>query len=191
MIRLPRLGRKGAKTPARIGEPTIRPERPEDSDPVRTVIEAAFAGHPHSEGNEAAIVDALREDGDLALSLVAASSRGIVGHIAFSPALLSTGEEGWFVAGPVSVEPSLQKMGVGRALIDEGIGQLRKRGASGVVLVGDPDFYTQFGFRTDTALTIEGELGAYFQVLSFGGPVPDATIHFAPAFDMPGDTTSV
>ena len=181
-LRLPRLGRKGAKPPAIIGDPTIRTETFDDVAPIRALLERAFTDHPHSDGSEPAIVDALRADGDLALSLVAASSRGIVGHIAFSPATLSTGEDGWFTLGPIAVEPEFQKMGVGRSLMREGLARMRKEGAAGVLLVGDPDYYRQFGFKADTSLSIDGEMDAYLQALAFRGKVPEARVSFAPAF---------
>ena len=49
----------------------IRPERPDDVDAIDRLIIAAFAGEPHSEGNEARIVHDLRNDGVLLSSLVA------------------------------------------------------------------------------------------------------------------------
>lgn len=165
----------------------IREERPGDETTVHRVTEAAFAGEPHSEGTEPAIVDALRADGDLALSLVAeASGSEIIGHVAFSPALLSGGAAGWYTLGPVSVLPERQGQGIGRALIEAGIAHMRKAGAQGVVVLGDPDLYSRFGFVRGTRLHIEGPLASYFQVLPFGAEIPDAAVDFAPAFGSAG-----
>ena len=63
----------------------IRPERPTDTMAIRTVVTAAFRDASRSDGNEADIVDALRIDGTLAVSLVAEDDAGLVGHVAFSP----------------------------------------------------------------------------------------------------------
>lgn len=62
-----------------------RPEEPDDRRPVFKLTEAAFKDMPFSDGDEQELVDRLRKDGDLALSLVAEKSEGIIGHIACSP----------------------------------------------------------------------------------------------------------
>lgn len=161
---------------------TIRPERPGDAPAIRHVTEAAFAGHPHSEGAEPAIVDALRAQGDLALSLVADAAGEVVGHVAFSRAILSDGGEGWLALGPIGVLPQRQGEGVGRALVEAGAAHWRTAGANGVVLLGDPALYGRFGFVRGTPLHIEGPLAGYFQVLPFTDAIPAASVTFAPAF---------
>lgn len=160
----------------------IREERPGDEPAIHRVTEAAFKGHCHSEGTEPAIVDALRADGDLALSLVAETDSGIVGHVAFSPARLSGDETGWYTLGPVSVLPERQGQGIGRSLIESGIAHMRNAGAQGVVVLGDPDLYARFGFARGTPLHIAGPLADYFQVLPFVAEAPSATVGFAPGF---------
>jgi putative acetyltransferase len=161
---------------------TIRVERPGDEPAIHRVTEAAFTGHPHSEGTEPAIVDALRADGDLALSLVAEEKDEIVGHVAFSRAILSGGEQGWFALGPISVLPEKQGRGIGRALVEAGAAHWRAAGAQGVVLLGDPALYSRFGFVKGTPLYIEGPLADYFQVLPFTEAIPASSVTFARAF---------
>ncbi len=68
-----------------------RPEEPDDRRPIFKLTEAAFKDMPFSDGDEQELVDRLRKDGDLALSLVAETSEGIIGHIAFSPVTISDG----------------------------------------------------------------------------------------------------
>lgn len=162
----------------------IRPERPGDEPAIHRVTDAAFADHPHSEGTEPAIVDALRVDGDLALSLVAEDGGEIVGHVAFSQAILSNHETGWLALGPISVLPTRQGQGIGRALVEAGASHWRQAGASGVVLLGDPALYGRFGFVRGTPLHIEGPLAGYFQVLPFTDAIPAASVAFAPAFRL-------
>lgn len=163
---------------------TIRPERTGDEPAIHRLTEAAFTGHPHSEGTEPAIVDALRADGDLALSLVAETDGAIVGHVAYSRAILSGGEPGWFALGPISVLPERQGHGIGRALVETGTAYWREAGAEGVVLLGDPALYSRFGFARDTPLHITGPLAGYFQVLPFTDTIPAASVTFAPAFSL-------
>ena len=161
---------------------TIRAERPGDERAIHRVTELAFANHPHSEGTEPAIVEILRTTGELTLSLVAEVGGEIVGHVAFSPALLSNGVEGWQTLGPLSVHPDWQHQGIGRALIEASAAHWRAAGARGIVLLGSPDLYSRFGFARGTPLRLEGPLAPYFQVLAFSDEIPAASVEFAPAF---------
>ena len=160
----------------------IRHERPGDEAAIFAVTEAAFAGHPHSEGTEPYIVDALRADGDLVASLVVDDGGQIVGHVAYSPAMLSDGSEGWWVLGPISVLPARQGEGLGRMLVELGSNLARERGAKGVILIGDPALYWRFGFVQGTPITLDGPLAQYLQVLAFSDHIPTASVGFAPAF---------
>lgn len=161
---------------------TIRPERPGDEGAIRSVTEAAFAGHPHSDGSEPAIVDRLRADGDLALSLVAEDSGRIVGHIAFSPVTISDGSAGWYGLGPVSVLPEMQRRQIGTRLIQTGLEELARRRTGGVELLGSPAYYRRFGFAHDPTLTYPGPPPEYFQRLVIAGAEPAGVVSYAPAF---------
>lgn len=127
----------------------IRPERPDDCEAIHRLTRTAFAPMPFSRGDEADCVAKLRNDGDLALSLVATEGPQIVGHIAFSPAFLNEEFCGWYGLGPVSVWPHLQRRGIGRALIEYGLAELKRKDAFGCVLIGDPAYYSRFGFIGD------------------------------------------
>lgn len=125
----------------------IRPETARDVDAIRRVNVAAFEHHPISHQTEHLIVDALRLANALELSLVADDAGEVVGHIAFSPTVIGDVTSGWFLVGPVAVLPQRQGEGIGRALVEAGLEELRSRSALGCVLVGDPAFYDRFGFR--------------------------------------------
>jgi predicted N-acetyltransferase YhbS len=165
---------------------TIRPERPGDEAAIHDVTEIAFANHAHSDGTEPAIIEILRATGELTLSLVAEAEGMVVGHVAFSPALLSNGAQGWQTLGPISVHPDWQHQGIGRALIEAGSAHWRGAGGQGIVLVGSPDLYGRFGFVRGTPLHLEGPLAEYFQVLAFADAIPAASVDFAPAFSAAG-----
>lgn len=160
-----------------------RPEEPDDRRPIFKLTEAAFKDMPFSDGDEQELVDRLRKDGDLALSLVAETSEGIIGHIAFSPVTISDGAKNWYGLGPVSVWPELQGKGVGSALINHGITQMRAMGAKGIVLLGSPEYYSRFGFKSDPSLAYPGPPAAYFQYLTLVGVRPTGTVKFAPGFE--------
>ena len=160
----------------------VRLERRGDERVIGEVVDAAFAGHPHSDGNEPAIVERLRADGDLALSLVAEDAGRIVGHAAFSPVAISDGSRGWYGLGPVAVLPACQRRGVGAALIARGLDLLRGRGAAGCVVLGDPAYYARFGFAHDPALVFSGPPPRYFQQVRFAAAGAAGIVTYAPAF---------
>ncbi len=160
----------------------IRPERPGDADVIRRVTTAAFKLNEHSQGTESAIIDALRKAGALTLSLVATLDGEVVGHVAFSPVTIDGEALGWFGLGPVSVRPDLQRQGIGSALIRDGLSRLKKAGADGCVLVGDPDYYRRFGFENDPAMKLEGVPAEYFMRLTLDGATPDGTVVFHEGF---------
>ena len=161
---------------------TIRPERVGDEDAIRSVTREAFAGQPHSDGCEPAIVDRLRADGDLALSLVAEEDGRIIGHIAFSRVTISDGAAEWYGLGPVSVLPEKQRCQVGAQMVQHGLRELASRGARGVVLLGDPAYYRRFGFEHDPALAYPGPPPEYFQRLVIAGEPPAGVVRYAKAF---------
>ena len=63
----------------------IREETPADHDAIRKVSQLAFEGEA-----EAQLVDRLRSDGAVVVSLVAVEENNIVGHILFSDLLIET-----------------------------------------------------------------------------------------------------
>ncbi|QFT76573.1 GNAT family N-acetyltransferase [Erythrobacter sp. THAF29] len=161
---------------------TIRPEAAGDEAMIHALTEAAFRDMPFSDGDEHHLVDRLRADGDLTLSLVAEDAERIVGHIAFSPVTISDGAAGWFGLGPVSVWPEFQKQGIGGTLIRRGIADMRAMGARGIVLLGSNEYYPRFGFRHEPQLTYPGPPSEYFQCLLLQGDLPSGEVKYAPAF---------
>ncbi|KAJ57445.1 GCN5 family acetyltransferase [Actibacterium mucosum KCTC 23349] len=158
----------------------IRKEEPGDIALIRDLTERAFAPMPYSDGTEAPIIDALRRDGDLTLSLVAVDG-GLIGHVAFSPVTIE-GVRNWYGLGPISVELSRQKQGVGSALVAEGLARLRDIGATGCALIGRPAVYGPMGFRSNGQLSYRGVDPAIVQFITFGDE-PTGALRFAPAFD--------
>ena len=163
-------------------EPIIRPESLADADAITAVTIAAFATLEISQHTEQFIVRALRAAGALSVSLVAELDGQVVGHVAFSPVVLSDGTPDWYGLGPVSVLPSHQRQGIGKALIREGLARLQAMGARGCCLVGHPDYYRKFGFRNLDQLAHAGVPPEYFLALSFDGNWPQGTVVFHEAF---------
>jgi putative acetyltransferase len=120
----------------------VQREVPGQESAIHAVTLAAF-GRPM----EADLVDALRADqGWLpALSLVAVVDGAVIGHVACTRARV----DGRPVLGlgPLSVHPDHQQRGVGSALVHAVLGGADALGEPLVVLLGDPRYYTRFGFR--------------------------------------------
>lgn len=82
------------------------------------------------------------------LSLVTRDSGvRLAGAISFWP--LAIGEKGTpaLLLGPLAVHPQRQNIGVGLALMNEGLERARSMGHRLVVLVGDEPYYARVGFR--------------------------------------------
>ncbi len=161
---------------------TIRPEVPGDAAGVRDVLRAAFQGEA-----EAKLVDELRADGDIVLSLVAVDQNGgVVGYVAF-PRLSVEGVPSAGLA-PVAIAPEYQRGGLGQALIEQGMSMLRQRGEKLVFVLGAPAYYARFGFDPQTAAAFTSDYsGRYFMAYRFTADAPTSgTVHYPPAFGRLG-----
>jgi putative acetyltransferase len=160
----------------------VRPETALDHAGIRELNIAAFQGHPYSRQTEHLIVDALRAANALELSLVAEADGEVVGHVAFSAAGIGGTSAGWFLLGPVAVRPARQGEGIGRALVETGLDALRAREACGCVLVGDPAFYSRFGFRQYPGVTCPGVPDENVLCLLLSGEMPTGQVTHHRAF---------
>jgi putative acetyltransferase len=160
----------------------IRDETMDDAAIITEVTAAAFETLEISSHTEQFIVEVLRAANALTVSLVAEVDSRIVGHIAFSPVVMSDGSTDWYGLGPVSVLPEYQRMGIGKALIQDGVKRLKDLGAKGCCLVGHPHYYTKFGFENAAGLAFEGVPPEVFFALSFDGRIPQGNVTFHEAF---------
>lgn len=126
---------------------TIRPEQSEDEEGLfRMYCQACGRIH------EARLVDSLRENQGLFLSLVAIQEGQIVGGIAFSAVEMEPQAFELFLVGlaPLAVLPTHRGQGIGSTLVRLGLQRCRERQVDAVVVVGDPEFYGKFGFVAAT-----------------------------------------
>ncbi len=155
----------------------IRAETEVDWAGIRRVEEAAFPGP-----EEGRLVDQLRTDGDLRISLVAVEGNEFVGHIAFSTMQAPFRALG---LAPVAVSPERQNTGIGAALIETGLKQAGAEGWQGVFVLGDPAYYERFGFDLALAAGFNCRYaGPHFMVKAFDDALPalSGEIDYAPAF---------
>jgi putative acetyltransferase len=173
----------------------IRPERPEDCDAIFEVNLQAFG-----QDGEARLVNALRADGDYdhELSLVAVSGDRIIGHILFPPITIVSdiAETSALALAPLSVHQDFQCLGIGSALIEEGLKECQRLGHRIVVVVGHPTYYPKFGFTIARDFGIRAPFPCpdeAFMALSLVGGALDGisgTVRYPLAFDTTGAHTS-
>jgi putative acetyltransferase len=164
----------------------IRNEIDADVDAITEVTVAAFRTLEISSHTEQFIVEALRANDALTLSLIAEADGHVVGHVAFSPVTISDGTQNWYGLGPVSVLPEHQRKGIGKSLILEGISRLKDLNAKGCCLVGHPDYYRKLGFKNVSGLVHEGVPQEVFLAMSFDGQIPQGTVNFHDGFKADG-----
>ena len=89
---------------------TLRSETPEDIPAIHHINTAAFG-----QANEADLVNALRLNNALTISLVAVLDGRLVGHIAFSPVTITSSTATIEALGlaPMAVLPDYQRRGIG------------------------------------------------------------------------------
>ncbi|MBN3794605.1 N-acetyltransferase [Burkholderia sp. Ac-20392] len=148
---------------------TLRDQRASEADAIGRVIVAAFAGEPEGGQFERRIVDTLRADGALSVSLVAERDGRLIGHVAFSPVSIGgepSGSQGWYGLAPLAVLPDCQRQSIGAGLVRTGLDALRRLGARGCVLLGEPAYYTRFGFAPSGDIVFPGVPPEYFLALS-------------------------
>lgn len=161
----------------------LRAEGPNDIAAIHELTASAFLHAAHTQHTEQFIVDALRRAGALSVSLVAEEQGELVGHVAVSPVVISDGTLDWFGLGPISVSPGHQRRGIGAQLMNAALAALRNAGAAGCVLLGDPAYYSRFGFAPNPRLVLAGVPPEYFQALALGSSVPSGTVLYHAAFD--------
>ncbi|PMH41184.1 GNAT family N-acetyltransferase [Vibrio sp. 10N.286.49.B3] len=121
----------------------IRTEAPVDILAIDRLVKAAFDTEA-----EANLVMKLRENSQLTLSLVACSDDGeVIGHVMFSPVTVEGQDINWQGLAPLSVKKEYRQQGVASKLIQEALIMLQDFSYPACVVLGDPDFYTRFGFK--------------------------------------------
>jgi putative acetyltransferase len=159
----------------------VQPEQPGDVAAIHAVHVASFPTDV-----EARLVDLLRARGHLTVSLVAEEDGRIVGHVAFSPVSTATGAIGIGLA-PVAVLPSHRRQGIAARLIEVGLSACRSAGFAWCVVLGDPAYYSRFGFQPASLFGLHDEYGGgpAFQVMALvaaGLPSGAGLVQYAPEF---------
>jgi len=160
---------------------TVRPEASGDAEAIRGVHTASFPTPA-----EARLVDLLRNARHLTVSLVAELGGRVIGHVAISPVTVATGAGGVGLA-PVAVVEEYRRRGIAACLIEAGLATCRDAQFGWVVVLGDPAYYSRFGFRpaAELGLTDECGGGSAFQAMELipnRMPIGAGLVRYAQAF---------
>ena len=146
----------------------VRNETQKDYRRVEEITREAFAYPDRIERGgigcpyEHWMVHELRKrDGILELSLVATVNDEIVGHVICSKAEVRQDGTSLPVLnlGPISVRLEYQRLGVGKALINELIIKAKDLGYGAILFFGRPEYYPQFGFVEASEFSISDSEG--------------------------------
>jgi putative acetyltransferase len=161
----------------------FRPEKSADFAAIRAVHVASFPTPL-----EANLVEALRNAGRLSVSLVAEIDDEIVGHVAFSPVTTASGTVGSGLA-PVAVVANHRRKGVAASLITAGLMTVKQAGFDWAVVLGEPSYYSRFGFRPAIEFGLRDEYGGgpAFQAMELQAgamPTDAGLVRYAPEFAL-------
>ena len=142
----------------------VRPATGADLPAIESIHKAAFGGDA-----EARLVRMVEADGDVLVSRVAGIEGATGGHVLFSRMRVVADGEPLAAVGlaPVGVLPSYQGLGVGSALIRDGLARLPALGTGLCFVLGHASYYPRFGFSADLAARfVSPYAGPHFMALA-------------------------
>jgi putative acetyltransferase len=95
------------------------------------------------------VVTALLDDPPIRTSLVASIDREIVGNVIFTICGVTGSDASVALLAPLAVAPDHQRKGIGSALVQHGLQQMKDAGFVLVCVLGDPAYYGRLGFVTE------------------------------------------
>ena len=168
----------------------IRSERTSDVAAREKLLDTCFGADREGRTCQRLRDGRLPADG---LAFTATYRRRMVGTVRLWH--VTAGGKDALVLGPLAVEPNLQSLGIGAALMRHAIDEARARGHQAIVLLGDAPYYARFGFAAAKASAlvlpgpfererllglelVEGALdGAWGMIVPTGAKAPEARGH--------------
>jgi putative acetyltransferase len=165
----------------------VRPETEADSVAISELVTEVFRNDA-----EARLIERLRNEGQILVSLIATADQRIVGNIVFSH--LPIFAEGRTIEAaalaPMAVHRDYQHLGIGSALVNEGLRICKQRGKDAIVVLGDPQYCTRFGFSSELAAGLRSKYsGPSFMAIELAPQVlrqTKGTAAYPSAFDDVG-----
>ncbi len=126
----------------------IRESRPGDATGIEQLYVDAFPNE-----DLLPLVRELLGFGQSVISLVGIRENVIVGHISFTFCHVEGGKDKVALLAPLAVTPTLHKQGIGSTLIQTGFKHLKNSKIGYVFVLGDPAYYSRFGFKAEDKVT--------------------------------------
>lgn len=123
-----------ASAPVRLAK-----ERPGDAAVVDALVLAAFGP-----GRFAKTAERLREAAELAVGFCAFEGDHLIGSVRLWSIMV--GEARSVFLGPIAVDATNRRGGLGAELVRACIDEARAMKLDGVLLIGDPPYFSRFGF---------------------------------------------
>lgn len=154
----------------------IRSLTPDNYHKVSALLRSAFPGNSY----EVQLIDTLHKNNKVLHEWVCIHTNKFIAYAAFSHAFNGS-EICGFHLGPLAVNPQFQNQGVGSELLRFCLRQPPIK-ESAVYVLGDPQFYTKFGFKkcVQTVCPFD-ENNKHFLALR-GNTLTDFSIGYEPEF---------
>ena len=137
----------------------IRQEKPSEFQNIYDFVRVAFQTAKVADGNEQDYVNKLRASGNYIpeLALVAEENGELVAHIMLTKTYVATGGSKFeaLLLAPLSVALEYRKRGIGSKLVKLSFELAKHLRYRAVFVVGDPSFYSRFGFKSSVLFGIK------------------------------------
>ena len=165
-----------------------------EREEVDQVITEAFTTNEHGYGEEAELVEALRQEESYRpeLDCLAIEDDRVVGHAFLSEIHIvddvNHKESLGLALAPISVLPSYQGKGIGHQLMENMEEQAKKLGYSFITILGDPGYYHTFGYQEAKkygircAFEVPEEYYMVKEILPGGLAQVEGTVRYSAAF---------
>lgn len=157
----------------------LRNEQPKDYRIVEELTREAFWNHHVPGCDEHYLLHTMRNANSFIkeLDMVAEVGRKIVGNIVYTKAAIIDDDDKShevILFGPLSVLPEFQGRGIGGALIESTKIKAKELGYKAILIYGDPEYYSRFGFVAAETFKIGTPENMYALPLQALELVPDA-----------------
>jgi predicted N-acetyltransferase YhbS len=137
----------------------VRQEKPSDFQKIYDLVKVAFQTAKVAYGKEQDFVDKLRVSGNYIpeLGLVAEEAANLLGHIMLTKTCVMTSGSKFeaLLLAPLSVSLEYRNRGIGSKLVMQSFDLAKSLGYKAVFVVGDPAYYSRFGFKSSMLFGIK------------------------------------
>lgn len=170
----------------------LREEKVTDYRQTERVIKEAFKAIPVRSGSEHVMVKKIRDEPAFnpKFARVAIEDNQVIGHVILSKVHIINGPVNIPILSLnlVSVTPSKQRQGIGKALINNVLSIAKDEGEKAVIVLGHPTYYPKLGFKRATTWGINLPFDAPDEAFFALELIPDSLqgtsgiIEYPPAF---------